>query len=335
MPEAADEVVHPSVEVDPTAIDNTDPDSTYDEATLESTQSLSSSIFDYEEVHGRTYHAYHNGKYWLPNDADEMERIDIMYHAYRLAMGDKLHYAPIDQDPSAVLDVGTGTGLWALDFADEYPSAQVIATDLSPIQPAWVPNNLEFQIADSDEPWTFGAKFDLIHTRLMYDCSLRSWPHFFSEAYKALKPGGWVECQEFSHHRMSDDNSIPVGSRITHWENLWTEGMQRIGLGGTVNVERLVGQMKEAGLQDVTCTMFKLPIGPWPKDLLLKEAGKLGYANLDNALYGVSVKLFTEALGWGIDELHALVAECRKELKRRNVHAYWPLYIVMGRKPVT
>lgn len=28
------------------------------------------------------------------------------------------------------------------DFADEYPEAEVIGTDISPIQPSWVPPNL-------------------------------------------------------------------------------------------------------------------------------------------------------------------------------------------------
>jgi methylase of polypeptide subunit release factors len=34
-----------------------------------------------------------------------------------------------------VLDFATGTGMWAIDFADKYPAASVIGTDLSPIQP--------------------------------------------------------------------------------------------------------------------------------------------------------------------------------------------------------
>lgn len=27
-----------------------------------------------------------------------------------------------------VLDIGTGTGVWAMDFADEHPKAQVVGT---------------------------------------------------------------------------------------------------------------------------------------------------------------------------------------------------------------
>lgn len=29
------------------------------------------------------------------------------------------------------------------DFADEYPNCEVIGTDLSPIQPTWIPPNLK------------------------------------------------------------------------------------------------------------------------------------------------------------------------------------------------
>ncbi|KAL1963768.1 hypothetical protein VTN77DRAFT_7834 [Rasamsonia byssochlamydoides] len=47
-----------------------------------------------------------------------------------------------------ILSLGTGTGIWAIQFANEYPSAQVIGTDLSPIQPPWVPPNCVFEIDD-------------------------------------------------------------------------------------------------------------------------------------------------------------------------------------------
>jgi methylase of polypeptide subunit release factors len=55
---------------------------------------------------------------------------------FNLILGGELHIAPL-KNPQRVLDVGTGTGIWALDFAEQYPSAEVIGVDLSPIQPGW------------------------------------------------------------------------------------------------------------------------------------------------------------------------------------------------------
>lgn len=38
----------------------------------------------------------------------------------------------------------TGTGNWAIDFADAYPMCDVLGTDLSPIQPQYVPVNCRY-----------------------------------------------------------------------------------------------------------------------------------------------------------------------------------------------
>lgn len=55
--------------------DADDCDSGYDEE-LMSTASVTSSIFAYQEENGRTYHAYRAGKYVIPNDEGEQERMD-------------------------------------------------------------------------------------------------------------------------------------------------------------------------------------------------------------------------------------------------------------------
>lgn len=41
----------------------------------------------------------------------------------------ELHKAPI-KNASKVLDLGTGTGIWAIDYATEHPEAEVIGLDL-------------------------------------------------------------------------------------------------------------------------------------------------------------------------------------------------------------
>jgi len=69
-----------------------------------------------------------------------------------MTLDDQLLLAPITKSPKHVLDMGTGTGIWAIEFgktqnkcrfrfivdslkAREYPSASVIGIDLSPIPP--------------------------------------------------------------------------------------------------------------------------------------------------------------------------------------------------------
>lgn len=43
--------------------------------------------------------------------------MDLAHHIYQLITGGKLYLAPIES-PRRVLDLGTGTGIWAIDFAE-------------------------------------------------------------------------------------------------------------------------------------------------------------------------------------------------------------------------
>jgi len=53
-----------------------------------------------------------------------------MYHEVLLLLLDrKLHQAPL-KNPQRIMDVGTGTGIWAIDMADKYPESEVIGIDL-------------------------------------------------------------------------------------------------------------------------------------------------------------------------------------------------------------
>ncbi|KAK6812889.1 hypothetical protein RU639_011377 [Aspergillus parasiticus] len=100
----------------------------------------SDSAYNDSYENGRRYHAYREGEYTLPNDEEEQDRMDLLHHIYSLILDGEIHIAPI-KNPQRVLDIGTGTGILAVDFADQYQSSEVIGNDLSPIQPKWVPPN--------------------------------------------------------------------------------------------------------------------------------------------------------------------------------------------------
>jgi SAM-dependent methyltransferase len=115
-----------------------DRDSSIGSINASTSESLRSSILDYRKENGRTYHRYKDGKYNLPNDDIEKQRLDLQHNLFILMLDNRLGLAP-PNDPGAkakrVLDIGTGTGIWAIDYADEHPDSKVIGIDLSPIQP--------------------------------------------------------------------------------------------------------------------------------------------------------------------------------------------------------
>ena len=131
-----------------------DSDSAYGD-TAESTKSLSSSVLAYTYENGRRYHAFREGEYVLPNDEREQDRLDLLHHIFKLILRGSVVAAPVHKHVQRVLDIGTGTGIWAIDFADEHPAAEVIGIDLSPIQPTWIPPNCMFVVDDAEENWLY------------------------------------------------------------------------------------------------------------------------------------------------------------------------------------
>ena len=63
----------------------------------------------------------------------------------------KNYFAPLSTSnpPRRILDIATGTGTWAVEMSDEFPNAEIYGTDLSPIQPTFVPENVHFYIEDA------------------------------------------------------------------------------------------------------------------------------------------------------------------------------------------
>jgi len=67
--------------------------------------------------------------------------------------------------------------------SDEFPNAQVLGTDLSPIQPVEVPENVGFLIDDCEADWANGSDWDLVHLRNM--CSaLKDVERLIKQAYE-------------------------------------------------------------------------------------------------------------------------------------------------------
>ncbi|KAF4435280.1 mRNA 3 -end-processing YTH1 [Fusarium acutatum] len=318
-----------------------DVDSSLGVDTESSTASMTSSILNYRTIKGRTYHSERgNAEYWASNDAQQNEAMDIIHHFLVLTLDGKLHLAPLKDDIKTVLDVGTGTGIWAIDFADEHPQAEVIGTDISPIQPSWVPPNVKFEIEDCTQPWTFSPdSFDFIYMRYLYG-SISDWSALFHEAFRSCKPGGWVESFEASAMLESDDDTVKEGSAMSEWGKFFIEGGKRLGRTFTILDDDLQQKgMEDAGFTDIHTRNFKaspisaLPIGSWPKDPKMQEIGNFAFAAMDQDLEGFVLYMASVVLGWSQDEVTVYCSQLRRELRSGKYHPYCRLRLVYGRKP--
>ncbi|KIV92325.1 hypothetical protein PV10_06777 [Exophiala mesophila] len=310
---------------------DSDADSAYGDSFFSDTTSLSSSVLEYQYENGRRYHSFKAGKYFAPNDELEQERMDLVHHVQSMVLGGELHKAPV-QNPRRILDLGTGTGIWAIDIADKFPEAQVIATDLSPIQPTWIPPNLQFLVDDAEADWTFDEPFDWIHIRNMGG-SIADWPALFRKCLDNLKPGGWIEIGDFEVWGSTDDDSLPVNSAYNRWQHSLTEAGEKIGR--TMNIIPQVKRMvTEAGFENITEDVYKIPLSPWPKDKRLKELGRYANVLMTEALQAYSLALFTRVLGWDQVEVELLLTGVRGDLRNLSIHLYSPIHWVYAQKPL-
>ena len=228
-----------------------DHDSGIDDNESTTSTSLKSSMEDYTYENGRRYHAFRAGEYPLPSDEAEQDRMDLHHHVWRLILGGSLLVSDVHK-PQRILDVGTGTGIWAIEIADENPEAQVTGTDLSPIQPAWIPPNCQFYVDDAESDWNFDP-MDLIHGRSLGG-SISDWPRFYGQCYQTLKPGGYVEIQEHNAWVSALEQEPP-------WTALWNVTLNEASamFGKYLNVaDKHVDWMKEAGFVDVKEKVFQV-----------------------------------------------------------------------------
>ncbi|KAJ0117353.1 methyltransferase domain-containing protein [Diaporthe amygdali] len=283
-----------------------------------SSMSASSSIFDFVEEHGRTWHRYHEGKYFMPNDIPEQERLELQ-HSISVRLFGGLSLAPIER-PNRVLDIGTGTGIWAIEFANEHPESDVLGTDLSPIQPEYVPPNCRFEVDDAEDEWVFNHRFDYIHARFMCG-SFGNFPEIFRSCLENLEPGGWAEFQDYYVKLQCMDESL-VGTALERWNDCVLEGVRRMGKNGLA-AARFKAQMLDAGFVDVVERKFALPGNPWAKGEDQKMLGMMQMENILDGLHGFSIGLFTKMLGMAAEEVELMLMDVRKDLRNTKIHFYY------------
>jgi SAM-dependent methyltransferase len=309
------------IEIDPEPTDSTE---SY-------THSLKSFVTSYKFENGRRYHAYREGEYMFPNDERESDRLDFMHHILTLRMEGRLHLAPLGQNINRVLDIGTGTGIWAIEMGDTYPQAEIIGNDLSPIQPDLVPENVYFEVDDIESEWAYSHLYSYIHCRYMAS-SISDWPRLVANSLKYCEDGGWVEFQEPDLEWYSEDGSLTPDHAIQKWSRDFLVACNAIGKDPSPG-PKLRNWMHDAGFVNLHEKVYKLPIGAWPKDPVLKEIGAIHLMQFLDGIEAFTMGPFTRVLGLTNEQAQAVLINARKDVKSGTIRAIVNLHVVFGQKP--
>ncbi|KAF5011799.1 hypothetical protein FDECE_2089 [Fusarium decemcellulare] len=263
--------------------DTDDADSALGSDDASSTASLTSSILHYRTRQGRTYHS-------------ERGNANYCHHMLTLVLDDELQLAPLGKNIQKVLDIGTGTGIWAIE------------------------------IEDCTQEWTFDSNsIDYVHMRYLVG-SIVDWTALFKESFRVCKPGGWVESYEGIPKMESDDGTVPEDSAMATWGRIFIKAGKKLGRSFTVVEDGVQEQgMKEAGFVDIQSKIFKVPVGGWAKDPKQRQIGHFARAHLETDMEGHVLFVAGLAEDWSKDEVLVYCAKLRRELGSGQHHPYFRL----------
>ncbi|KOS18886.1 Phosphoethanolamine N-methyltransferase [Escovopsis weberi] len=294
-----------------------------------STRSLWERELDYSYFENRRY----GGEYFMPNDEVEQVRLTLVHQLLLQALDNEITVLDLP-DPTHVLDVGTGTGEWAIHYAEMYPNCEVVGTDVAAIgETKGVPINVFFEIEDAEEWDRPLDHYDLVHMRWMSG-AFRDWKYVYSKAYESIKPGGWIEVQDCTNVFEAFLEHLPVGSELQCLFENFRIATARSGR--PFNPAHLEPAMlMNAGFVDVMSMEHVLPLGCPDKSLR-----SLWAVVCIDYIEAVFLRTLIEHMGWDPQECKAKcdaaaweVARILKEASPGSETVAIRMRVIVGRKP--
>lgn len=175
-----------------------------------------------------------------------------------------------------LLDLGCGSGLWAIEVAQQYPEMQVVGVDINASLIKYVRSyahvrkadkNLKFAVMDVLKPLDFpDESFDLVNERTLFS-SLRpgNWPPLLEECKRVLRPGGILRLTEL-------ERSMTTSAAQERYWDIYSDALQRTGRSFSQDGKRigiiphLSRLLHEAGFQAIKARAHTTVVAPWSDD---------------------------------------------------------------------
>ncbi|KAI9735242.1 MAG: hypothetical protein M1834_001832, partial [Cirrosporium novae-zelandiae] len=190
--------------------------------------------------------------------------------------------------------------------------------------------NCSFIVDDINESWTWDDdSLDIVHSRAI-TAGMANWKRLIEQSYQKLKPGGWVELEEFHFPFELFDKESDKHSPMIEWSQKMAAGLARLGILSETDI--LEKHLEAAGFVDIHKDLIKAGMG-WPHEKEArtedekkwKKIGILSARDMYAGLPGMSLALFTKVLGWSRAQVEIYLVEPRKELREARGEIYLPM----------
>jgi ubiquinone/menaquinone biosynthesis C-methylase UbiE len=280
-------------------------------------------------AHGRRYHE--SDAVLTPDDDDERDRLNGQHELFKACRGGELTATKINGDgPLKVLDVGTGSAIWAMEMGERHRQAQIVGVDISRAKfPETTPANVRLLACNVNEEWDWcrGDGFDLIHIRNLFG-GVTDWKALLGRALHHLEAGGRIEVSDcrVSWQENYCGPAINMAERFKagqEFEKALSSAMAQLGF----ELEPIASMMTwlvEAGFEDVRQVVEYAPHRPWAPGAEMKHRGRLVEQLTRGGLESVSMRALGKC-GWADEDTRTLIDRVLEELQDPTLAGYGAL----------
>ncbi|PHH82320.1 hypothetical protein CDD82_6356 [Ophiocordyceps australis] len=285
-------------------------------------------------AHGRYYGSWKQGKYLCPIDSEELNRLDLLHKFFLVARKGALTSVNLDFGrPARIMDMGTGTGIWAIQVSDSQVMSrgeggvtmtavltwhcrlrcipEIMAIDINLIQPRLIPRGMVTMQFDIEEPsWdALYCNCDLIFFRMLLG-SIRTdkWPSVYRNALEHLAPGtGYLEHVEIDWEvGFESSGEIPPNSAFKEWSETYLRGLDGFFRNARVRTQNTKRLLEEAGFCDIREQTIRCYVNPWSADPEECDTARWFNMGINIGLQAMSVAPLVEKLRWTVEEVKQL-----------------------------
>ncbi|CAH0029510.1 unnamed protein product [Clonostachys rhizophaga] len=288
--------------------------------------------------HGRYYGDWKPWKYIFPIDAEELNRADMLHKFFSLANDEEITTVKLRSDRQMrVMDLGTGTSIWATLFLRKFTQAHVLGVDINRIQPPTIPIRLSTIQFDLEEPcWDkLWQDCDLIHIRQLLGCiETDLWPTIYKNIFNHLVPGsGYIEQTEIDWDPQWDESGdIPSPSSLKEWADRFLAGLDRSKRSGRVDPAHRRRMLEDAGFTEIEVKTTRLYASPWSRDERANDIARWFNMSFINGIEGMSLTPMIDYGDMRIEEVRNLCHRVDREMAHLQYHGYMTLYTWKARR---